>query len=131
MGQADALAAVKGAWDQWVAGDVEGVLEYFTPDIAFTNPGRSPVSGVIRGHDAFREWATLLFKLAEGDFKAAPTEMAAVDDNTVLIRFSVQAHRGGDSIDQFVLQRMTVADGKIATIQNAWTDQYEFDAFFS
>lgn len=94
-----------------MAGDVEGVLGYFSPDIAFTNPGRSPVSGVIRGHDAFREWATLLFKLAEGDFKAAPTEMAAVDDNTILIRFNVQAHRGDDSINQFVLQRMTVEDG--------------------
>jgi ketosteroid isomerase-like protein len=131
MGQAEALAAVRGAWDQWVAGDVEGVLEYFTPDIAFTNPGRSPVSGVIRGHDAFREWATLLFRLAEGNCRAATTEMAAVDDDTVLIRFSVQAQRGDESINQFALQRMTVEDGKIATIQIAWTDQYEFDAFFS
>ena len=87
MDKAEALAIVEKAWDCWVAGDLDGLLRYFNPDGVLITSGRSPVSGVARGHDAIRDWAHRLFTLAEGNFKAAPTEMAAVNESTVLVRF--------------------------------------------
>ena len=89
------------------------------------------MSGEVRGHDAIRDWAgRRVFELAEGDFKAAPTEMAAVNESTVLVRFGVKAHRADASIDSFALQRVVLENGKCASVHNVHADQYEFDAFF-
>jgi ketosteroid isomerase-like protein len=130
MDKSEAVTVVQKAWDCWVAGDLDGLLGYFTPDCVLITSGRSQVSGEVRGHDAIREWAHRLFAVAEGDFKAAPTEMAAVNESTILVRFGVEAHRGDASIDSFALQRITMEKGKCASIHNVYADQYEFDAFF-
>lgn len=130
MDKSEAVTVVQKAWDCWVAGDLDGLLGYFTPDCVLITSGRSQVSGEVRGHDAIREWAHRLFALAEGDFKAAPTEMAAVNESTILVRFGVEAHRADASINSFALQRITMENGKCASIHNVYADQYEFDAFF-
>jgi ketosteroid isomerase-like protein len=130
MGKSEALTTVEKAWDCWVAGDLDGLIGYFNPDGVLITSGRSQVSGEIRVHDAIRDWAHRLFELAEGDFKAAPTEMAAVNESTVLVRFAVKAHRAGASIDSFALQRVTLENDKLASVHNVYADQYEFDAFF-
>lgn len=130
MDKSEALTIVEKAWDCWVAGDVDGLLGYFNPDGVLITSGRSQVSGEVRGHDAIRDWARRVFELAEGDFKAAPTEMAAVNESTVLVRFGVKAHRADASIDSFALQRVVLENGKCASVHNVYADQYEFDAFF-
>ena len=130
MDKSEAVTVVQKAWDCRVAGDLDGLLGYFTPDCVLITSGRSQVSGEVRGHDAIREWAHRLFALAEGDFKAAPTEMAAVNESTILVRFGVEAHRADASINSFALQRITMENGKCASIHNVYADQYEFDAFF-
>jgi ketosteroid isomerase-like protein len=130
MDKSEALAVVEKAWDRWVAGDLDGLLEYFNPDGVLITSGRSQVSGEARGHDAIRDWAHRIFELAEGNFKAAPTEMAAVNETTVLVRFGVEAHRADTSINQFELQRVALENGKVAEVYNIYADQYEFDAFF-
>jgi ketosteroid isomerase-like protein len=130
MDKSEALAIVEKAWDRWVAGDLDGLLEYFNPDGVLITSGRSQVSGEARGHDAIRDWAHRLFQIAEGDFKAAPTEMAAVNDTTVLVRFGVEAHRADASINHFALQRVSFENGKLAEVYNVYADQYQFDAFF-
>lgn len=130
MDNSEALSVVQKAWDCWVAGDLDGLLGYFHPDGVLITTGRSQISGPVRGHDAIRDWAHRVFELAEGDFKAAPTEMAAVNDTTVLVRFGVEAHRADASINQFALQRCTLENGKLAEVYNVYADPYELDAFF-
>lgn len=130
MAKSATLAAVENAWDRWVAGDLDGMLEYFNPDGVLIISGRSQLSGEFRGHDAIRDWAHQIFELSEGTMKAAPTEMAEVNESTVLVSFGMEAHRGGASINQVALQRVLVRDGKVASVHNFHADQYEFDAFY-
>ena len=130
MAQSPALTVVEKAWDCWVAGDLDGMLGYFNPDAVLINSGRSRVSGEVRGHDAIRDWAHRVFEIAEGSFKAAPTEMAEVNETTVLVCFGAEAHRADASINQIALQRVVLEGGKVSSVQNIYADQYEVDAFF-
>lgn len=130
MGNSSALTVVKNAWDRWVAGDLDGVLGLCSPDCVLINSGRSQVSGQSAGVDAIRDWAQRVFELCEGTYKSTPIDFAEADETTVLVSFRLEAHRNDASVNQLVLERWELEDGKAVSCHNVYSDQYEFDAFF-
>jgi len=70
------------------------------------------------------------FVVSGGTLKAEPIELVAAGPESVLGYFHVAAQRPGAAIDQHGLQRLTIRDGKIAALQNLFTDDDEIVAFF-
>jgi ketosteroid isomerase-like protein len=130
MADDNAFEVAQKAWDKWVAADLEGFVNTWDPDGVWTNAGRSQISGPRRGHDEITKVAQLAFQLSGGTLKARPVELAAAGEDVVLGYFHVEAQRPGAAIDQYGLQRFVIRSGKIVSLDNVFSDQGQFDAFY-
>jgi hypothetical protein len=97
----------------------------------WTNAGHSRISGPRQGHQAIGDVARTVFELSGGTFKAHPVELVASGDDAVLGRFHMVAERDGVTLDQDGMQRIVVRDGKLASLDNLFSDERAMDAFFT
>jgi ketosteroid isomerase-like protein len=95
----DPVAVVRGAWDAYAAGDVEGALRFFSADAVWHVVADYPGQGSFRGHDELRLlFDAALFSLHHIDI----TEIADMGD-FVLAHGVVYAEVDG----RIVLDRVT------------------------
>jgi uncharacterized protein (TIGR02246 family) len=131
MADDNALAVAQHAWDIWIAADLEAFLDLWTEDGVWTNQGSSQISGPRRGREEIAVVARTAFEVSGGTLKARPIALADAGDGVVLGWFHLEAQREGASLDQDGLQRFVIRNGKIASLDNLYTNLPEFDAFYA
>ncbi len=105
------VETAKRAYAAFSAGDAAGAMEGMADDIEWTTPGRSAISGTVRGKQAVGElWA----KLAEKGFKTEPQYWFSDDQRVVVLTHVTIGGEEADGVDV-----LTYRDGKAVKFQNA------------
>ena len=124
------LAIAQNAWEKWMASDLDAFVSLWDPAGVWTQSGHSQMSGSFRGHDGIIKLAQTVFEISGGTAKAHPIELVASGDDAVLGYAHVEATRPGATLNQDVLQRFVIQNGRIVSLHNLYYDQDEADAFF-
>ncbi len=111
-------------------GDVATLEELFDADLRWHVPGHSPVSGVHVGRAAFFAFLGRLMELSGGTFAIDNRSILADDEGGVFVD-RVRATRDGRQLDQSLLLRVSVRDGRIVEGVDHFYDTAAWDAFWS
>lgn len=124
------ITVFRRAMDAFSAGDMESLAEVFHPDVQWHIPGESPLSGDFEGRDATFATFELDFRLSDGTYRPHLHDVLANDTHIVAL-LNATATRDGKELDMDYVIVFRVSDGRIAEGWELWTDQREFDAFWS
>lgn len=107
--------------------DHAGIAANATPDIVWTIPGSSVVSGRMSGVDAVTRLADVLAHYG----LRIDVQGFAYGVDTVAVRLHDSGERNGVTLDQDVVNVLTIRDGKVANVAANLADVDQFDAYFS
>jgi ketosteroid isomerase-like protein len=107
--------------------DHVGIVAHATPDITWTIPGSSVVSGRATGID---EVTRLADTFAQYGLHITPMSLAFGSD-TVAVTLHDTGEHTGKRLDQDVVNVLTIRDDKISDVTAHLTDIDSFDAYFS
>jgi ketosteroid isomerase-like protein len=119
------LAAI----DAFNRNDLRAVGEYVRLDFRYRIPGRSRVAGEFRGIDGFVEALTRLRDESAGTIELTPVAVLA-DDENVIARARVTAHRGRRRLDTENCYAFRFLDGKVAEGQVFLSDPEHVEDFW-
>ena len=105
------LEQAQRAYAAFSAGDAAGAMANIADDIEWITPGRSSVSGTIRGKDAV---GALWAKFAEKGFTTKPEYWFSDEDRVVVLTHVALAGEEADAADV-----LTYRDGKLVKFQTA------------
>lgn len=111
----------------FVHDDHAGIVANATPDIVWTIPGASIVSGRAEGTDAVIRLADTL---AQYQLNISVQGITYGVD-TVAVRLHDSGEHNGKTLDQDVINVLTIRDGKISSVTANLTDVSAFDTYFS
>jgi ketosteroid isomerase-like protein len=113
MGAEENLAAAKRGYAAFAAGDAATAMAEMVDDIEWISPGKSAVSGTVRGKQALGEhWATFA---AKGFRTTAQYWFADGDRVVVLVQQSFAEEEDSDVADVLTFN----GDGKLVKFQSA------------
>ncbi|WP_161630267.1 nuclear transport factor 2 family protein [Mycobacterium sp. UM_CSW] len=107
--------------------DHAGIAEHATPDIVWTIPGSSMVSGRATGID---DVTRLADTFAQYGLHISPRGFAFGQD-TVAVTLHDTGEHNGKRLEQDVVNVLTIRDDKISEVTAHLTDVGSFDAYFS
>ena len=107
--------------------DHAGIAEHATPDIVWTIPGSSIVSGRAAG---IEDVTRLADTFAQYGLHISPQGFAFGRDTVAVILHDTGEHNGR-RLDQDVVNVLTIRDDKISDVTAHLTDIGSFDAYFS
>jgi len=107
--------------------DHAGIAQNATPDIEWTIPGTSVISGRTTGIDNVLRLADIF---ATYGLHISPLGSTFGVD-TVAVRLHDTGEHNGKRIDQDVINVLTIRDDKVAGVTATLTDVSSFDAYFS
>jgi hypothetical protein len=105
------LQTAQKAYAAFSEGNAEAAMENMADDVEWITPGKSEISGNVKGKEAVGE---LWGKFLEKDFRTSPQYWFADDERVVVLtRISVDGEEA-DSVDV-----LTYRDGKLVKFQTA------------
>lgn len=107
--------------------DHAGIAANAAPDIVWTIPGSSVISGRTSGTDAVIKLADVLAQY----YLHIAVQGFAYGVDTVAVRLHDSGERNGMTLDQDVVNVLTIRDGKVANVAANFADVDQFDAYFS
>lgn len=107
--------------------DHAGIAEHATPDIVWTIPGSSVVSGRATG---IADITRLADTFAQYGLQISPRGFAFGRD-TVAVTLHDTGDHNGKRLEQDVVNVLTIRDDKISDVTAHLTDLESFDAYFS
>jgi ketosteroid isomerase-like protein len=117
----DNVDVVQHAWDAFGRGDLEAVLDAFSPTAQTRLPETLPWGGTYIGPDGFRDFLAKLDAAFE-QFKATPDKVLGADDNHVIVVAKTKARvKGGGAVEGNTVWIYQLRDGKIADAES-WGD---------
>jgi len=105
------LEKTKRAYAAFSSGDAEGAMQDLADDIEWITPGKSAISGTVRGK---QEVGALWGKFLEQGFKTSPQYWFADDERVVVLTRVTVAGEEADEADV-----LTFRDGKVVRFQSA------------
>jgi uncharacterized protein len=120
------IEAIERFFAAYAAGDLDGIAQVLSPDVAWTIPGHHPLSGVKHG---VNEVVAFFTQLGKSGFQADPMFLEANAE------YVVDIHRGwttegiGKVDTIWALVWHFNADGKVDRVVNLSADQHQMDAF--
>ena len=120
-------ALVRAFAAAFVQDDHMGIAAHAAPDITWTIPGASVVSGRASGID---EVTGLADTFAQYGLHITPKSLAFGRD-TVAVTLHDTGEHAGKRLDQDVVNVLTIRDDKISDVTAHLTDVDSFDAYFS
>jgi ketosteroid isomerase-like protein len=116
-------------WNATAEGNVDALLEGYSPDVVWHSYGKSPIARVIRGSAALLEYFALTADLVD-DMKSDLLEVYGSERGAV-IRYRVQASRGPKHLDGEVLLAVVIEDGRVVRGDLVPFEPRAHDAFWS
>jgi ketosteroid isomerase-like protein len=104
---------IRGAYEAFGKGDIDGYLDACTDDFTFNVPGRSGISGIWVGRQGLYGLAGKVMTITGGTFREDVEDVLANDRHAVVLarhRFT----RDGVSKDYLTAHVYEVRDGKLA-----------------
>ena len=118
MSESSNEAVVRGVYQSFLEGDLQGVLDALTEDVEWTwyGPAEIPLAGTWKGRDGAAQWFGLLAETVEiGRFNPDEFEFVAQGDTVVVRGYEEGTIKPtGRTYEQQWVQFMTIKDGKIA-----------------
>jgi ketosteroid isomerase-like protein len=112
-------------------GDMDALRkQYWTEDVRWHLPGRSPLAGDYEGAEQVLQAFARLFELTGGTYTAELHDVLANDQHAVAL-FTSRAERAGKQLTDNQVQISHIRDGKIAEVWIQSTDLYAQDEFWS
>ena len=112
-------------------GDLDALrTKYFTEDVRYHVPGRSPLAGVYEGVDQVIGLFVRLFELSGGTFRIELHDVIANDEHVADL-LTMRAERDGKQLEDQAVLIAHVTDGKFSEVWTYQTDQYDVDEFYS
>jgi ketosteroid isomerase-like protein len=112
------------------ANDLSTVSELVAPDVDYTVPGRSPISGRTRDINGLLDMLRRSKELSAGTLRLELRSVVA-DEQYLFVYGRVTAQRNGKAIDSDHCVVFRFADGKIVGGRTIPVDLYEFDDFWA
>ena len=122
---------VRAGYAAFSSGDLEALGKLMAPDVVHAVPGNNLTSGEHAGQDAVFAMYGQLFELSEGTMSVELQDVTASGDDKVTATHQTVAKRGGNSLDVTQTLEFTIADGKIARIDESTSDLAAEDAFWA
>jgi ketosteroid isomerase-like protein len=104
--------------------------EILSDDIVVHVPGRSALAGDHRGRDAILAYNQRIFELSGGTYENEVHEILATDEHIVVLQRN-RARRGQRTLDINEALVLHARDGRILEVWELYTDQNQFDDFWS
>ncbi|HXF01081.1 MAG TPA: nuclear transport factor 2 family protein [Solirubrobacterales bacterium] len=96
------VEVVRGIYDQYAAGDIDGLLSRVDPEIEFDLSDRLPDEGLHRGREAYRQFLKRTFELW-ADFQVEVEDLLDGGDAVVaIIHTTATGRASGIEIDERV-----------------------------
>ena len=123
-------ALIKGAYDAFSRGDIDGATAVFADDIFWHVPGRGPLSRDYRGRGEVLGFFGHFMELSGGTFRLQVDAVLAQGDRVVVL-CTESAQRGSRSWSSPQVHVWTVKDGKATAFCEYPGDQQTEDEFWS
>lgn len=123
---------LRAGYAAFARGDVDAVLESFSPDIEWHVPGNYPLAGDYKGIDEVRGFFGALFELLgpDGSLQLEPKDILANDEHAVSLMY-YQARRGNRTLDTIIVHVWRVDGGKLAEYRAYPQDLHVVEEFWS
>ena len=121
---------IRKAYQDFAKGDIQAVLEKFSPSIAWHVPGHSPLSGNYKGHDEVVGFFKHTMELCGGNF-AIEVHHVLAEEDVVIALVTVRAERNGRSAAFPEVHVWRLANGKILEFREFQGDEQTEDCFWS
>jgi uncharacterized protein len=105
---------VRGGYEAFAQGDIEGVLEIMDPDVEWA-PALAPLLGVepVRGKDALRKFLTEDLASGFDDFEAEAQSIEDLGDSVLVhTQFAARGRASGVPVSLEAFSLITLRDGK-------------------
>src|SRR5437870_12004371 len=99
MGGQQNEVLVRRVYEAFSAGDTSTLSQLFAPDIVWSVPGNSRISGEHKGQDAVLALFGLCGELSEGTLQVEPISITAQGDDRVIATHRVTAERARVRLD--------------------------------
>ena len=123
-------ALIRGAYDAFARGDIQGAMAVFAEDILWHVPGRGPLSRDYRGHAEVLGFFRHFMELSDGTFRLQVDDVLAKGDRVVVL-CTESARRGGRSWSSPQVHVWTVKQGKATSFCEYCGDEQAEDEFWS
>jgi ketosteroid isomerase-like protein len=122
---------VRKGYKAFGEGDMATLGSLYSSDAVHAATGNNPLAGDYKGVDDILAYYGKLFEVSGGTFKAELQSVKVEGDDTVLATHRNSGQRDGKTLDQDETLTFTIADGKIARIEESHSDPAAYDAFWS
>ena len=130
MGEHPNAALHRSGHDAFLRGDMSFLSGLLADDTVWHWPGKSRISGVLKGKEAVFEAFERVNELTEGNFRFEDLDFLASDERTVALS-RVSATRGGETLEYDMCEMVRWRDGQIVEEWVFFEDQYAVDEFWS
>jgi len=114
----DNVDVVQGAWDAWVAGDIDAATSIVAPEGEINAPSVLPWGGTFLGPEGFRDFLTGLTGYFK-DLKATPEKVLGADDDHVIVTANVRGRtRAGGTVEEKVVWLYKLRGGQVVSAEN-------------
>lgn len=125
------LDLVRRGYAAFSSGDTATLSELFAPDIVHTVPGSSPLAGSHKGPQDVLTMYGKLAELSNGSVRVELEDVLSDGGDRVIAIHQSTAERNGQQLSVREALLFTIADGKVAEIQDFFADIEANDAFWS
>ena len=120
---------IRDGYDAFGKGDFAALDELFAEDLRWHEPGHNQLSGTHDGRTTVYDVFRRVFEITEGSFRAEAQAVFA-DDTHGMVLARISGSRAGRQREAMSAQIMRFADGQVAEVWNAHTDQDALDELF-
>jgi len=124
---------IKDLYNDFWAGNLEGVKAKFADNLELTVAGKNPIAGTYQGWDGFIQFRTNLMNLGADKYKLEINTMAA-GKHDVFVKEYIRMNRKWDATPQVVpsvIMHFHIENEKITKIRDIAVDQQAYDEFFT
>ena len=125
------LDAVRRGYAAFTTGDIDTLRQLMAEDVVHFVPGTSAIAGAHKGIDSVLELYGQLVTLSNGSMTVELEEVLSNGADQVIAIHTGRATRNGKTIETREALLFTLRDGKVAEVQDFFTDIDEQDAFWS
>jgi uncharacterized protein len=122
---------VREGYAAFARGDLDMLQNsFFTSDVRWHYPGRSPFGGDYAGIGDVMTWLGRSFEASGGTVRIELHDVIGNDDHVVALT-TVRAEREGRTLEDHAVQVFHIQDGKATEVWTHPSDLYATDAFWS
>lgn len=125
------LETVRQGYAAFSTGDMDNLMALYNDDVVHIVPGESRVSGAHKGKDSILALYGALFELSGGTLRIVLDHVLSDGGSRVVSIHTASMDKDGETFTQTEALLFTLVNGKVAEIQDFFTDIALNDRLFS